>query len=193
MALLSRFATAALAVAMLSSSLGPGQAQEPQAAPRTPMSPGSSTFGKVMMAPTERDLRLWGMNPPQMMQAPMANPVLSASGNAPNLTGLDTTAISVVAAGSADVVVSSRANVELTLQLYRPDQSRWQEYRLAPLANTPIVCVACGGKLKFSFNDGAQDSEINVEAPAMLRIFPDASGKRWQWDLFRLQAAAKSP
>ena len=44
--------------------------------------------------------------------------------------------------------------------------------------------------MKFSFNDGAQDSEINVEAPAMLRIFPDATGKRWQWDVFKLQAAA---
>jgi hypothetical protein len=90
------------------------------------------------------------------------------------------------------VVVSSRANTELIVQLYRPDQTEWQEFRLPPATNTPISCSTCGGTLKLSFNDGAQDSVINVEAPAMVRIFPDATGKRWQWDVFKLQAAAKS-
>lgn len=127
-----------------------------------------------------------------MMESPPVAP-LGTSANPPELSGLDTAAITLVAAGSAEVVVSSRADKELVLQLYRPDQNQWQEFRLAPAANTPIACASCGGKLKFSFNDGAQDSEIDVEAPAMLRIFPDATGKRWQWDVFKLQAAAKSP
>jgi hypothetical protein len=127
-----------------------------------------------------------------MMEPPAVAP-LGTSANPPELSGLDTAAITLVAAGSAEVVVSSRADKELVLQLYRPDQNQWQEFRLAPAANTPIACASCGGKLKLSFNDGEQDSEIDVEAPAMLRIFSDATGKRWQWDVFKLQAAAKSP
>jgi hypothetical protein len=178
-------------VAMLSC-VGSTLAQEPQAAPRTPMSPGSKTFAPTMMPPADRDRALWGMKPPQIMEAPTA-PVLGPSANPPELSGLDTAAITLVAAGSAEVVVSSRADKELILQLYRPDQNQWQEFRLPPATNTPIACATCGGKLKFSFNDGAQDSEIDVEAPAILRIFPDATGTRWQWDVFKLQAAAKSP
>jgi hypothetical protein len=127
-----------------------------------------------------------------MMQVPAA-PALAPPTNPPDLSGLDTAAITLVASGNAEVVVSSRANTELIVQLYRPDQTEWQEFRLPPATNTPISCSTCGGKLKLSFNDGAQDSVINVEAPAMVRIFPDATGKRWQWDVFKLQAAAKSP
>ena len=181
---------------------GTGQllAQEPQAAPPTPMSPGSSTFGRSMVPEDARDRATWSvpfdfgarpqMAPPQMpVQSPYFTPPLKP----PDFSGLDSAAITLVSAGSADVVVSSRADKELILQLYRPDQKQWQEYRLAPLANTPIACPSCGGKLKFSFNNGAQDSEIDVEAPAMLRIFPDATGQLWQWDVFKLQAAAKTP
>lgn len=151
------------------------------------MSPGSA---KILMAPTDRDRVLWGMNPPHIAQPPT---VLSPPTQSPDLSGLDAAAITLVAGGGADVVVSSRAGTELILQLYRPDQNQWQEFRVPPSTNTPITCASCDGKLKFSFNDGAQDSEINVEAPAMLRIFPDTTGKRWQWDVFKLQAAAKSP
>lgn len=177
----------------LCSGVGTALAQEPQAAPRTPMSPGSKTYAPTMMPPADRDRDLWGMRPPQMMEPTPMAPVLGPSANPPELSGLDTAAITLVASGSAEVVVSSRADKELILQLYRPDQNQWQEFRLPPATNTPIACATCGGKLKFSFNDGAQDSEIDVEAPAMLRIFPDATGKRWQWDVFKLQAAAKSP
>jgi hypothetical protein len=148
----------------LCSGVGTAFAQEPQTAPRTPMSPGSKTYAPTMMPPGDREVLRWGMNPPHMMQAPAAT-VLSPPDNPP----------------------------ELIVQLFRPDQNEWQEFRLPPAANTPISCATCGGKLKLSFNDGAQDSEINVEAPAMVRIFPDATGKRWQWDVFKLQAAAKSP
>jgi hypothetical protein len=193
MALTSRSATATIvSMVALLSGIGALLGQEPQAAPRTPMSPGSKTFAPTMMPPVDRDRDLWGMRPPQMMEPPPVAP-LGISANPPELSGLDTAAITLVAAGSAEVVVSSRADKELVLQLYRPDQNQWQEFRLAPAANTQIACASCGGKLKFSFNDGAQDSEIDVEAPAMLRIFPDATGKRWQWDVFKLQAAAKSP
>jgi hypothetical protein len=176
----------------LCSGVGTAFAQEPQTAPRTPMSPGSKTYAPTMIPPGDREVLRWGMNPPHMMQAPAAT-VLSPPDNPPELSGLDTAAITLVASGNAEVVVSSRANTELIVQLFRPDQNEWQEFRLPPAANTPISCATCGGKLKLSFNDGAQDSEINVEAPAMVRIFPDATGKRWQWDVFKLQAAAKSP
>lgn len=176
----------------LCSGVGTAFAQEPQAAPRTPMSPGSKTFAPTMMPPADRDGALWGMKPPQIMEAPAA-PVPGPSASPPELSGLDTAAITLIASGSAEVVVSSRANTELIVQLFRPDQNEWQEFRLPPAANTPIPCATCGGKLRLSFNDGAQDSVINVEAPAMVRIFPDATGKRWQWDVFKLQAAAKSP
>ena len=134
----------------------------------------------------------WSLPLGMAPSATMLPPQLISPPKPPDLSGLDTAAITLVSAGNADVVVSSRADKELILQLYRPDQNEWQEYRLAPLANTPIVCASCGGKLKLSFNDGVQDSEIDVEAPAMVRIFPDATAKRWQWDVFRLQAAAKS-
>ena len=176
----------------LCSGVGAAFAQEPQTSPRTPMAPGSKTYAPTMMPPADRERDLWGMNPPHMMQAPGA-PALSPATNAPELSGLDTAAITLVASGSAEVVVSSRANTELIVQLFRPDQNQWQEFRLPPAANTPISCATCGGRLKLSFNDGAQDSVIDVEAPAMVRIFPDATGKRWQWDVFKLQAVAKSP
>jgi hypothetical protein len=179
-------------IVALCSVVGTAFAQEPQAAPRTPMGPGSKTYAPTMMPPGEREDLRWGMNPAHMMQPPAAS-VLSPPSNPTDLSGLDTAAITLIAAGSAEVVVSSRSSTELIVQLFRPDQNDWQEFRLPPSANTPIPCATCGGKLKLSFNDGAQDSVINVEAPAMVRIFPDATGKRWQWDVFKLQAAAKSP
>ena len=42
-------------------------------------------------------------------------------------------------------------------------------------------CEPCGGKLKFTFNNGAAQSE--------LRIFADFSGNQWRWDSFKLVSA----
>ena len=65
----------------------------------------------------------------------------------PDLSGLDAAAITLAAGGGADVVISSRAGTELILQLYRPDQNQWQEFRVPPSTNTPITCASCDGKL----------------------------------------------
>lgn len=182
----SMSATVTIAAAIMLSSIGAIRAQEPQAAPRTPMSPGSATYG---MAPTDRDRAIWGFS--HGLSVPMA-PAMANHVQSLDLLPSDTQAISTLAEGKADVVISSRADAELVVQLFRPDQNQWQEYRVAPLANTPISCSQCGGKLKFSFNDGTQQSDIDIQTPAVLRIFRDPAGTRWQWDAFRLEAAAKS-
>lgn len=192
MAHMSLLVTAATASAVtLLSCIGPILAQEMQTAPRTPMSPGSTTFGKTMIPQRGQDSALWGSPLGVGAYPQMAPPQILMPQKSPDLSGLDSAAIEMVSTGDADVVVSSRASTELILQLYRPDQNQWQEFRLAPASNTPIACVSCGGKLKFSFNDGAQNSEVDVEAPAMLRIFPDATGTRWQWDVLKLQSATR--
>ena len=48
---------------------------------------------------------------------------------------------------AAPTSFSSRAGTELILQLYRPDQNQWQEFRVPPSTNTPITCASCDGKL----------------------------------------------
>jgi hypothetical protein len=181
-------ATLMIAAAILLSCTSSICAQDPQTAPRTPMSPGSDY--KILMAPTDRDRAIWRL-PSGLAPGPMA-PAMPPHAQPPDLLSSDTEAIGYLAEGKADVVVSSQAATELILQLYRPDQNQWQDYRLAPLANTLITCPPCAGKLKFSFNDGTQQTDIDVEAPSVLRIFRDSSGSRWRWDSFKLEAAAKS-
>ena len=142
MALASHASTAVVVslVATLSG-IGPLLAQEMQTAPRSPMSPGSA---KILMAPTDRDRVLWGTSPPHIAQPAT---VFSPPTQSPDLSGLDAAAITLVAGGGADVVVSSRAGTELILQLYRPNQNQWQEFRVPPSTNTPITCASCDGKL----------------------------------------------
>ena len=121
--------------------LAPARAGDANRTARSPMSPGSA---KILMAPTDRDRVLWGTSPPHIAQPPT---VFSPPTQSPDLSGLDAAAITLVAGGGADVVVSSRAGTELTLQLYRPNQNQWQEFRVPPSTNTPITCASCDGKL----------------------------------------------
>jgi hypothetical protein len=155
---------------------------QPETGPRVPMSPGSAVSDKILMAPADRDGFIrdhsasfsYGMAP-----KPMAPPPYiwgAAQPQSPDLLPKDTEAINSLADGKADVVVSSRADTELVLQLFRPDQNQWQEYRLAPLSNTLISCPQCTGKLKFSFNDGVAQSNIDLKAPSFLRIYRDGNG-----------------
>jgi hypothetical protein len=104
---------------------------------------------------------------------------------------LETRAITDLSEGKSDVIVSSRAETSLILQLYRPDLKGWQEYQLAPLSNTTIVCDQCCDAFRFSFNDGVEQSEIVVEPPSLLRIYSDSGDKRWKWDVLKLQAASR--
>jgi hypothetical protein len=48
----------------------------------------------------------------------------------PDLMVLETRAITDLSEGKSDVIVSSRAETSLILQLYRPDLEGWQEYQL---------------------------------------------------------------
>ncbi|MGK2922066.1 MAG: hypothetical protein ACSLE4_04655 [Methyloceanibacter sp.] len=107
----------------------------------------------------------------------------------PDLMVLETR-VTDLSEGKSEVIVSSSAETSLILQLYRPDLEEWQEYQLAPLSNTGIACPQCGGKFKFSFNDGVEQSEIAVEPPSLLRIYPDSDDTRWKWDVLKLQATS---
>lgn len=168
----------------------PSNAGDYPTAPRTPMAPGTGVYsrdvgrdsgGLIFVEPEGQSRTVWGG---ELRRRPVVQ--------APDLISLEAAAISDLSNGNSDVVVSSRADVELILQLYRPDLSQWQEYELAPRSNLSISCAACDGKFKFSFNDGAEQSEIDIEAPSLLRIYPSSDGDRWEWDTFKLQAASKS-
>jgi hypothetical protein len=184
----------ALATLMIFLMLGvhPLHAQQPQVSPRTPMGPGSPSFGETMLPMGAREGAAWLGLRPNTMYPQMLPPQFRAAPPSSDQSALEAAAIQLVKSGSAELVVSSRADKELILQLYRPDLTQWQEVRLPPFANTQISCASCAGKLKLTFNNGAQDVDIDVAAPALLRIFPDAAGQVWQWDVFKLQAAAQS-
>jgi hypothetical protein len=111
-------------------------------------------------------------------------------GPAPDLAAQEATAIDELRGKKADVVVLSRATAHLILQLYRPDQNQWQEYQLAPLKPTSISCQPCNGKLRFAFSDGANQRQMEVEVPSLLRVFPDAATNQWRWDSFKLVFAS---
>ncbi len=155
-------------------------------APRTPMGPGTGIYDRDF-APESRTLML-----PDSATRAMRGGELTYKQPAqpPDLASLETRAISDLSEGKSDVVVSSRADTTLILQLYRPDQGAWQEYRLAPLSNTAIACPDCSGKFTFAFNNGIEQSEIVLETPSLLRIYPSPSGDRWGWDILKLQAAS---
>jgi hypothetical protein len=168
-------------------------AQEMPAAPRTPMAPGSFWFkdGKawIGMVPHTKE----GM--PYMAAPTMAPPHLMApqrrmDGPGPDLAALEANAIEMLRNKKADVVVLSKANTNLVLQLYRPDQNEWQEYNLVPLNLTPIICQPCNGTLRFAFSNGSRQAEMDVEVPSLLRVFPDASTNQWHWDYFKLVFAS---
>jgi hypothetical protein len=165
-----------------------GVAQEAPTAPRIPMRPGSSfPLDTQMMQAHDRERALSDILGAQPAQPAIAPPAL------PNTLGpetLDTAAMKLAAEGSADIVVSSHAQTDLVLQLYRPEQNQWQLLRLPPMANTPISCEACKGTLHFSFNDSVEDSQIALEAPAVLRIYADPRKARWRWESFKLQAVS---
>jgi len=108
------------------------------------------------------------------------------------VTDQDMDAFTLLAGGKVDVLVMSKAQAELKLLLFHPD-GKSQEYVLTPKAMTSITCQDCAGKLDFSFDNGAEQVSFEVESPALLRIFPDPSGKFWEWDSFKLTATAKSP
>jgi hypothetical protein len=129
---------------------------------------------------------------PYVMAPTMAPPQLGGLGSTlrvgpgPDLAAQEAKAIEELRGKKADVVVLSRANALLILQLYRPDQNQWQEYQLPPLAVTSIICQPCNGKLRFAFSDGTNQREMDVEVPSLLRVFPDTSTNQWRWDLFKL-------
>jgi hypothetical protein len=158
----------------------PGQNEPVQ--PRTPMGPGSEWGNKVWLGQLPLD-RMNTMAPPHLGGL---SPPNQTAPQWPNLAGQEADAINVLKEKKADVVVLSKANAVLIVQLYRPDQNQWQEYRLAPLTMTSITCESCSGRLRFAFNDGVKQLEMDVEAPSVLRVFPDASTKQWRWDSFKL-------
>jgi hypothetical protein len=103
-------------------------AQEAPAQPRTPMGPGSGWKNKALpgelhSVPTMAPPHLGGVSPSNQVT--------------PNLAGQEADAINVLKEKKADVVVLSKANASaLTMQLYHPEQDRWQEYQLAPRTMT---------------------------------------------------------